>query len=263
MFPWYGYLGILFVALGEFLMFYSLEPFSTYLFFILLWLGYILIVDAWVFHRSGTSRLNKSKKSFFGLFILSALFWWFYEVLNFFIENWRYENVGQPEWLMFTIAFSTVLPAVLCTSDLLGTFKLFDRKWKISLSKKRVARLFLVGLIFLILPFVIPLYTFPLVWLSMFFLLDPVNYLNGVPSIIGQLKKGKAKLFLTLMIGALICGFFWEFWNYWAPAKWFYDVPFVGFWKVFEMPLLGYGGYLPFGLSLYAMYQFVLSLFKK
>jgi hypothetical protein len=47
----------------------------------------------------------------------------------------------------------------------------------------------------------------------------------------------------------LICGFFWELWNWKSLAKWIYTVPFVERWHVFEMPLLGYAGYLPFGLE--------------
>ncbi len=34
--------------------------------------------------------------------------------------------------------------------------------------------------------------------------------------------------------------------------KWVYDVPFVGSLKLFEMPILGYGGYLPFALEVFA-----------
>jgi len=34
--------------------------------------------------------------------------------------------------------------------------------------------------------------------------------------------------------------------------KWTYDVPYVGALKVVEMPLLGYGGYLPFAFEIFA-----------
>ena len=75
------------------------------------------------------------------------------------------------------------------------------------------------------------------------------------------------KVPLALAFAALICGFFWEFWNYWAVPKWTYTVPYVGFFKIFEMPLLGYLGYLPFGLELYAFVIFmsysVKRFFKK
>jgi hypothetical protein len=32
---------------------------------------------------------------------------------------------------------------------------------------------------------------------------------------------------------------------------------------IFEMPALGYGGYLPFGLELFALYHFVIGLLGK
>ncbi len=264
MFPWYGYIGLLFVALGEILIFLKIEPFTTYLFFLCLWIGYILIVDAWVLARTKSSRLKNNHCKFWLLFLLSAIFWWFYELLNYFIENWRYEGVGEPQWIMYTLAFSTVLPAIIETSDLLRSFSIFQRlKWRVHVNKRKVCWLILIGIICLILPFVVPYYAYSLVWLSMFFLLDPINFMMKSPSILEDLKRGRATIFWSLMIGALICGFFWEFWNYWAPAKWFYDVPVLGFLKIFEMPILGYLGYMPFGLSLYAMYNFSLSLFRK
>jgi hypothetical protein len=38
-------------------------------------------------------------------------------------------------------------------------------------------------------------------------------------------------------------------WNWHSLAKWVYTVPGVERWHIFEMPLLGYAGYLPFGLE--------------
>jgi hypothetical protein len=38
-------------------------------------------------------------------------------------------------------------------------------------------------------------------------------------------------------------------WNYYSQAKWIYTVPYVNRFKIFEMPILGYAGYLPFGLE--------------
>jgi hypothetical protein len=50
-------------------------------------------------------------------------------------------------------------------------------------------------------------------------------------------------------LAAIICGGFWEMWNYFSLAKWEYSIPLVHRFKIFEMPLLGYAGYLPFGLE--------------
>jgi hypothetical protein len=44
-------------------------------------------------------------------------------------------------------------------------------------------------------------------------------------------------------------------WNYWSFPKWIYLIPYVDRPKLFEMPLLGYGGYLPFALEVYAAIQ--------
>jgi hypothetical protein len=49
-------------------------------------------------------------------------------------------------------------------------------------------------------------------------------------------------------------------WNIYAFPKWIYHVPPFEFLYVFEMPLLGYGGYVPFGLELFAFYQLVVGL---
>ena len=48
-------------------------------------------------------------------------------------------------------------------------------------------------------------------------------------------------------MAALVCGFFWGMWNYYSYAKWVYAIPHVQRFRVFEMPVLGYVGYLPFG----------------
>jgi hypothetical protein len=62
--------------------------------------------------------------------------------------------------------------------------------------------------------------------------------------------------------GGLCCGLLWETWNYWAGAKWVYTVPFVGFLKVFEMPILGFVGFLPFSLEAYVMTNSAFVLFE-
>jgi hypothetical protein len=38
-------------------------------------------------------------------------------------------------------------------------------------------------------------------------------------------------------------------WNFYSLAKWKYSIPFVERFHLFEMPILGYAGYLPFGLE--------------
>jgi hypothetical protein len=43
-------------------------------------------------------------------------------------------------------------------------------------------------------------------------------------------------------------------WNVYSLPKWTYAIPHVGWLHIFEMPILGYGGYLPFGIEVYVAY---------
>jgi hypothetical protein len=63
---------------------------------------------------------------------------------------------------------------------------------------------------------------------------------------------------LAAFAGGLTCGLLWEFWNYWALAKWTYHLPFLGGWenvRYFEMPLIGLIGFIPFGIECWVMWQ--------
>ena len=74
---------------------------------------------------------------FLSLFPLSAGFWWFFEYLNRFVQNWHYLGAAELSPLEYfvraTIPFSTVLPAVIGTAELLTTFPILCaglEQWK-------------------------------------------------------------------------------------------------------------------------------------
>ena len=49
-------------------------------------------------------------------------------------------------------------------------------------------------------------------------------------------------------------------WNWLASARWRYTVPFLGDVKLYEMPVLGFLGFAPFALAVFALYQFLRGL---
>ena len=71
----------------------------------------------------------------------------------------------------------------------------------------------------------------------------------GGQRLANEVAAGDWRRAATWIAAALICGFFWELWNWRSLAKWFYIVPGVERWHLFEMPELGYAGYLPFGVE--------------
>jgi hypothetical protein len=82
----------------------------------------------------------------------------------------------------------------------------------------------------------------------------------GHRSLSSYLAKGDWRPIKALFVGVIVCGFFWEMWNFYSYPKWVYHVPFVDFARIFEMPLIGYGGYFPFSLELFALYHLVVGL---
>ena len=106
----------------------------------------------------------------------------------------------------------------------------------------------------LVLLLIWPRYFFPFLWASVFLLLEPLNVLLGNRSLLQSTSKGDWRPVWSLSLGCLICGFFWELWNQYAYPKWVYDIPYLDLWHVFEMPLAGYGGYIPFGWELFAVW---------
>ena len=259
--PLHGWLGLILVAVFWALN-WGLDGIRTHWGFFPMWLGYCLTVDALTLKRTGSSLLTRSRLAYFGLFAASVPAWWLFELINKRTQNWIYIDDGSigpvEHTLLASLAFSTVIPAVFGTSELVSSFKWVKRLARgpqIETSKAMLRGFFVAGLVMLALTLALPRFFFPFVWLSVFFILDPINHRLGHRTLLARASIGDWRQVFSLFIGALICGFFWEFWNYWSFPKWVYDVPFVGFGHIFEMPVLGYGGYLPFALELFALYH--------
>ena len=235
----------------------------THWLFFPLWLGYILAVDALVFVRSGSSLWTRSWSRMLWLFSLSAPVWWLFELINLRTQNWVYlgrEQFGAFSFFCFsTLNFSTVIPAVFETAELAGTFRRIQRLQN-GPRLHADGRMVIAGGVMLALLLLFPRFFYPFVWLSLFCLIEPVNRRLGIPSLWNGWERGDWRPAAALGTGALICGFFWEMWNLHSLPKWIYHVPFAGFCKVFEMPLLGYLGYIPFALELFVFYRLACGL---
>jgi hypothetical protein len=83
----------------------------------------------------------------------------------------------------------------------------------------------------------------------------------GGRSLLRNIEEGDPRCPYRLLVAGLICGLLWEFWNFWAPSKWIYTVPFFDESKGFEMPFPGFLGFPPFAVQAYVMYNFI-SLFR-
>jgi hypothetical protein len=259
-FPWWGWFGLLLAAAAwifAWTRFPWFEPFQPHT-FIPLWAAYILTLNALTYRRAGRCLMMERPLSFLLLFPVSAAFWWFFEYLNRFVQNWYYVGpaFGPVQYFLYaTFSFSTVLPAFASTREWLLSFPWIENRFQgfpcLHVSRPRClaalvltaagAGLLLLGLL--------PHHLFPLLWISPLLILVSLQTLLQEDHVLRAVAYGDWTVVLSSALSALICGFFWEMWNYWSLAKWIYRVPFVHRFQIFEMPLLGYAGYLPFGVE--------------
>jgi len=259
-FPYAGWFGLATLAGAEWLMFRHVEPVATY-FTPIAWSAYLLICDSAVFAVSGRSRLRNAPRDFFQMALLSIPLWLIFEAYNLRLQNWTY--VGVPRSLFWALvgygwSFATITPAILETGELVESFGWFKRGEEKNISPVLTRNMMIAGALCLAMPAILPrhvaAYLFGLVWVGFYLLLDPLNCRLGLPSLLGDISYGRWGRFCSLLVSGWICGWLWEFWNYWAAAKWYYIFPIFQKWKIFEMPAPGYLGFIPFALECFVMY---------
>ncbi len=258
--PGYAVGGCVFLVISEILLCLKV-PFIQDYFYILVWWSYIFIADGLVYKRTGFSIIKSRPGSFLDLLPWSVTFWLIFELFNLRLSNWHYIHLVPQtplRWAGYSLSFATVLPGLFETYLLLRAFTSWERiKSRPIDCASRGGWFIFTGILFLALPLIFPRYCYPLVWGGFVLLLDPLNNKRGALSLMNDLGRGKSGRIILLLLAGLVCGFLWEFWNYWARAKWVYTVPFVGNMKIFEMPVLGFLGFPPFALECYVMYSFI------
>lgn len=259
-FPKWGYLGYLLLAVFWLIAWTRLPVFSGVQIYTFtpLWLGFIVIVNAHVHQRSNKAPLYKAPGKFAALFLLSALFWWAFEFLNRFTENWTY--VGAEGYSAYhyyihgSLCFSTVLPAVYSVFLWLHSYNHLHRTFYLGprlgfLKSRGLALIVLIaGIIGMIGVGCMPQISYPFLWMGPLCIFGGLQLMFGKNSGVASWARGDWRWVALWALAGLICGFFWELWNFFSQLKWEYHLSFFNGWPVFEMPVLGYLGYLPFGV---------------
>jgi hypothetical protein len=236
------------------------------------WTGLLYFLDGVLAIFPQGSPARRRPHHFWMLWIASIFIWCVFDWINFWIfaphHSWRY--IGMPPQFSqrlpgYILAFAAVVPGMLMIGQVYTNLGLFNwarsKPWNLSVPSRNSIRVifFLVGIAMTLWPILHPYQITNLtLWTSLVFLLDPINLLLGRPSMLGDWENGWYGRTLAAFAGGLTCGFLWEFWNYWALAKWVYDLPFLGSWqhvKYFEMPMIGLIGFIPFGIECWIMWQ--------
>jgi hypothetical protein len=274
------WIGLATMIVSETATLLQIEPFSSWNTPIA-WTGFILFADGIVYRARGESWIRSAPGEFTLLALVSIPLWVIFEGFNLIIDNWYYS--GLPENFLlrqfgYGWSFATITPALFEGAELIAVARGTDRTDRTDGRLPSLPSLpsvpsvpsvlsvlsVLSGALMLASPFLVPAavarYLAAPVWLGFIFLLDPINARLGAESLRADLRAGRSDRVVNLALSGLLCGVLWEFWNYWARAKWHYSVPIMERWKIFEMPLPGYFGFPPFALECFTMYVFVRRL---
>ena len=279
-FPWWFWVGLV-VNLTAWAIMWArfdwLGPLVHFT-FVPLWWGFILVLDGIVYRRSGgKSILATDLRWMAGLVITSVLFWFLFEFYDYFVlENWYYPNheifspLGYRIW--FSLCYTTVWPAIFEFYFLLRTFKTMNTRWTggrgITLSPTVAALILISGLLVTFGVGALPHVLFFGVWVGPLILTTGALSLAGYWTPFHPVEKGDWTMIALFGISGFLNGIFWETWNGIShstvnpvnPSFWRYEVPFIDVAKIFEMPVLGFVGYVPFGVMAVVAWVFLARL---
>ncbi len=247
------------VLSGAVLLLVSGNVFMRTWFYLFAWWPFILIVDSINFRRGGTSLFTRQERDVLFMAFVSVSVWLIFELFNLRLQNWSYHELPDPlwqRWLGYFTAFASVVPALVVLAEFFqqGTVlqKLPFPQIKPSPPLLRLGTL--TGVMLLALTLLWPSLFFPCVWLCFIFLLEPLHFRLGNPSLLSDLNNKDGIRFWSWVAAGATAGFVWEFFNFWAGSHWEYSIPYFEFGHIFQMPVLGYLGFLPFALEVMVIY---------
>jgi len=216
----------------------------------LLWWGLLLLVDEWNFRRRGLSLWRGNAAAFFAVIVpVSTLLWLFFELLNLPRPEWVYlggfHSIAGQTVLGF-VAFATVVPIeieawwlVRRRIAIAGPLLDAARRWRWA---------FLVaGVALVALPWI---QTGPWYWNQGMWIVPALLLL---PFVHAERADG-GRWLADLCVAGLLAGFFWEGLNWASHTHWEYTI-LKNAPHVFQMPLPGYVGFIPFALTCLAVYE--------
>jgi hypothetical protein len=223
--------------------------------FAICWWGVLILLDGVVRLRHRASPLPRLR-DWIACGAASVLFWDLFELFDLRLRDWWYVGVPRTRLagaVFSAICFATVLPAVRLGLALMA--KRLDSGTIAAGTAPRAARILaalFAGSLTLVLAF--PRVAFPLAWFVLWFLFEAelARRRDGEPrlsSALQALRAGDPGVLVRMLALGLPLGLLWEALNWGAARGWVYTVPGFESPKLFEMPLAGYLGYLPFLLE--------------
>ena len=174
--------------------------------------------------------------------------------------------------IIYLLAYTTVWPAIFEWYGLLNACPSLISRYSQG-PKLPIHGNFLLytGYILLFLMVFLPYPLFWVMWVVILMIFAGVLIKVNIWTPFTALAKGNWTPALLMSLATLFNGFVWECWNFCSahpvepltnPNYWVYDIPYVNVIHIFsEMPLLGYMGYMPFGILAWVMWIWAGKIF--
>lgn len=261
---WWAWAGAILLAGGVVCLARDVERWNA-VWYVPAWYGYLLILDAVIHRVAGRSPLSGSPRGVIGWMLWSVPFWFLSEAYNLRLQNWYYVfalRSPAAAALFGVAAFATVIPACFLHAEALRALG----AWRDGRCRPRAVTpaaeraVLLLGLASIAAPLLWPRHAFALVWGATLWIPEVVNRRAGRPSLLADAEEGRCGRLLRLLAGGLWAGAVWEGFNFFARCKWIYTVPGFEDWKLFEMPLAGFGGFPVLALAAFGFHSLVAPL---
>ncbi len=218
---------------------------------LLAWSATIVAVDAAVMARLGRSLLRSQPERFVWLAVLSIFLWvpleWYGQRLG----AWYRAGLplGPMRYVLLGWGSACIWPAIFELADLVLALGRRNPVVAESLpgrpDTRRVVLVIALGVVCLVLPLMVPrldlgenLIMLPV--LGFLLVLDPLNWIQGRPSLWSAWLAGRWDCIVALAVGGIVCGLLADSLNVPSDAGWYVVSPFGSEVRVFEMPLVGY-----------------------
>ncbi len=282
--PWWFYAGLVGTIAFWALMWSHSTLFGelVYWSFTPLWWSFIFVLDGVVYHRNaGRSLASTRPWVLLVMGLVSVLGWAYFEFFDYFVlGNWYYPYADKAPWdatvrtFEFLLTYSTVTPVIIQWYNLLTTYPRLVARYKNGPAWNVSGNVLMwIGFILIGLMVIWPYPLFWVVWIGPFAVMTGILLRLNIWDPFTDIAKGDWSAGLLIGLASLLNGLFWEFWNhgsmvfvtdtYTNPNYWVYDIPYVDVIHLFsEMPLLGYFGYIPFGVLVWQVYLWAAALFN-
>ena len=280
--PWWFWVGLSFVGFFWWLMWTRDTIFGSLVYwsFTPLWWGFIFVLDGIVYKRNNGASLFASKPVTLLLSgIVSTVGWVYFEYYDYFVlGNWYYPNAYHIPWskitltMEFLLTYSMITPVFFQWYNLFNTFPKFVARYQNGPKMKLSGdMLIIVGAIIIAAMTYFPYPMFWSVWIGPFAVMTGILLKYDIWNPFTDIAEGNWNNGVLIGLASFANGIVWEFWNYGSahpeqpitnPNYWVYNVPYVDVIHIFsEMPLLGYWGYIPFGVLVWQTFIWSGKLF--